>query len=410
MGVVSSAATSPRSGYRALLRRPGYPRFVLTVSLSRLAASMFITTGVLLVLSRTHSAALAGVTEAAGTMAGALSAPVLGAWLDVAPRRRVLIVFDQLLSASALIGLVLLAGRAPNWTLPVAAMVLSFTRPFTTGGFFSTMSEVAGVELLDQASSVEATSLNLSFVFGPALGGALAATIGPGGAVYVQAALTVLVAGLIAVNPAFELRSGERPERVGRAVRQGMRAIRHSLVLRRAGLASMLAVFGWGLMTIGFPLYAARLLHAGANAGGYLWGALALGSIIGTFALASTPSLRRAGLSYLALALSGLLWPLAASLSAGILLVGFTGVLEGPAFSGTIALRQRHAPAAVRSAVMNTLDGLMSLAGAAGAVLAGALADPVALVIIFAATNLLAATSAIWPATRRRRSPTQPDG
>ena len=108
--------TGPRGEYAALLRRPRYASFVLTVSLSRITSSMFITSGVLLVLGRTGSAGLAGLTAAASTLPGALSGPVLGAWLDVARRRRVLIVADQLLSVVALLAIVALAGHAPDWT------------------------------------------------------------------------------------------------------------------------------------------------------------------------------------------------------------------------------------------------------------------------------------------------------
>lgn len=400
---MTSTTRPARDRYRALLRRPGYPRFVVTVSLSRMATTMFITTGVLLVLARTHSAALAGATAAAGTLTTALSAPFLGAWLDVAARRRVLIVVDQLISVAALIGMVLLAGHAPGWTLVADAVALSVTRPFSTGGFFAAVSEIAGGELLDQASSIEATSLNLSFVVGPALGGALAGAIGPAGAIEIQSAMTAAVAILIALNPVFELRPQERPRRAAHAMRLGLRALVGSQVLRRTGAASALAIFGWGLMTVGFPLYASHVLHAGAHAGGYLWAGLALGSIIGTFAFPGRPSLRRAGVSYLALGISALLWPLAAVLWLGIAFVTLTGILEGPAYSGTIALRQRHTPAPLRSAVMNTLGAFTYTASSLGAVLAGLIARPGVLVLIFVGANLLAALIAgAWPGLGRR--------
>ena len=60
-------------------------------------------------LARTGSAVLAGATAAAAVLLGALAGPVLGAWLDVARRRRVLIVFDQLTSVVALLAMVALA-------------------------------------------------------------------------------------------------------------------------------------------------------------------------------------------------------------------------------------------------------------------------------------------------------------
>lgn len=377
--------------YGALLRRPGYPGFVLTVTLSRLTGTMFLTTGVLLVLARTHSTALAGATVAAGTITWALSAPLLGAWLDVVRRRRLLIVVDQLLSVATLIGFVLLAGHAPGWTLVVDAALMNLTRPFSVGSFFSAIAELAGPELLDRASAVEATSLNLSFVVGPAVAGALAGATTAATAIDVQAGATLLVAVLIALNPVFEVRSAERPERTLAALREGVGALRRDPTLGRTAVASILAMFGWGLMVVGFPLYAARNLHAGAHSSGYLWAGLALGSIIGTFALAGPPSLRRLGASYGALALSSLLWPLAGSLLLGVALVTLTGILEGPAYSGTIALRQRLTPPGVRAGVMSTLNAVTLVANSLGSALAGLLDRPLWLVFAFLAANLVAA-------------------
>ena len=175
------------------------------------------------------------------------------------------------------------------------------------------------------------------------------------------------------------------------ALAQGTQALARNPVLRATGAAGTLAAFGWGLMTIGFPLYAARTLHAGTNAGGYLWAGMALGSILGTFVLRGSPSRRRISLSYAILGLSALVWPLAHELTFGTLLVTLTGFLEGPAYSGTIALRQRHTPPAVRAQVMTTLTGIAMVAASAGAAIGGVVHQILPLVIAFAVINAAAA-------------------
>ena len=390
-----SSLTVAESGFRRLWRRPRYPGFVLTVSLARTSSFMFNTAGVLLVLERTGSAPLAGITAAAAVVPGALTGPVLGAWLDVARRRRVLIVIDQLLSVAGLIGIVALAGHAPNWTVPAVTVAYSLTRPFSMGSFFSSLAEIAGPELLDHASAIEATSLNLAVIIGPALAGALAGIIGAAATVELQAGLTLLVAGLVAVNPAFEARAEERPPTVSNALRTGLRALSRERVLRATSVSSSLAAFGWGLMLVGFPLYAVQMLHSPAHTSGYLWAAVAGGSILGTFVLHGPPGLRRVGLSYGILGLSALLWPLAGTLVVGIMLIGLTGFLEGPAYSGTIALRQRNTPPAARAQVMTTVASISALTLSAGAAIGGAIHDPRTLIIVFIAVNLAAAAAAI---------------
>jgi MFS family permease len=219
--------------------------------------------------------------------------------------------------------------------------------------------------------------------------------IGAAATVELQAGLTVLVAALVAVNPAFEARTIERAHSVSDALRTGLAALVRERVLLATSFSSSLAAFGWGLMLVGFPLYAVQTLHSPAHTSGYLWAAVAAGSILGTFALHGAPRLRRVGLSYGILGLSALLWPLAGTLAIGILLIGLTGFLEGPAYSGTIALRQRHTPPAVRAQVITTLSGVSGLTLAAGAALGGVIHDPVVLILVFTAINLVAALAAI---------------
>ena len=199
---------------------------------------------------------------------------------------------------------------------------------------------------------------------------------------------------LIAANPVFEARPVTRAESMRQALREGTRALLGHRLLRNISGASVLANFSWGLMTITFPLYAAQRLHAGTNASGYLWAAVALGSILGTFLLAGTPSARRVAGSYGVLAVSALLWPLAETLLVGFLLITLTGIIEGPAYSGTIALRQRHVPAAVRGQVFNTLGSLSLGAISLGSAVGGVLHRPVTAIVVFAAVNLLAAVIA----------------
>jgi MFS family permease len=356
-----------------------------------MSSAMFSVSGVLLVLERTGSPTLAGVTAAAATLPGSLSGPLLGAWLDVARRRRVLIVVDQVTSATALLGILALAGHGPGWTLPAVAVLYSVTRPFSSGTFFTALIEIAGPELLDSASAVEASSLNLSFVVGPALAGLLAGTAGAALAVVVQAGAALVVATLVAVNPVFEARPPEQAGSMAHALRQGLRALLVNPELRAVGAGSALANFGWGLMMVGFPVYASGQLHAGQHAGGYLWAAVATGSILGTFGLPGRASLRRVAGSYAVLAISALAWLLAHTIVVGLVLVTLTGFLEGPAYSGTVALRLRHSPPAVRNQVIITLSSVSLGAAALGSFTGGALHRIGPCVLVFTAVNLVAA-------------------
>jgi hypothetical protein len=107
--------------------------------------------------------------------------------------------------------------------------------------------------------------------------------------------------------------------------------------------------------------------------------------------LTGPATLRRIAISFGVLGLSALLWPLADTVIIGVVLVGLTGVLEGPAFSGVIALRQRHGPPTARAQIVTTIVGLAGIAVSLGATLGGVIHDPRVLIYIFVGLNLLAA-------------------
>src|ERR1700677_1465484 len=116
-----------RSQMFELLRRPGFARYFGTVAAARATGTMFNVSGVLLVLERTHDLTLAGIVVAAASLPAAVTGPFLGGWLDVTVSRRRLLVLDRAVTALALAAVLLLAGHAPNWVLPLAALLYGAT-------------------------------------------------------------------------------------------------------------------------------------------------------------------------------------------------------------------------------------------------------------------------------------------
>jgi MFS family permease len=362
-----------------LLRRPGYGRYFTIVAATRATGTMFIVGGPLLVLQRTHSLTLAGLVVAAETLAGALTGPVLGAWLDVTASRRRLLVLDRAVTILALAALLALAGHGPNWLLPVVAAILGATTPLSAGAFSSVLPEVAGTELLAIANTFEATSINTAFVIGPALAGVIAGTAGAAVVFVVQIAAGIVLSALIAVDQTFELRpehDGLAPSRIRHAIEQGLSSLWGIAPLRWNTLVGVIYVTGWGMLNVGFPAYAVKV-GAGAHSSGYMWAAVAVGSMASAFALRRLATRFRPrvliGSSFLAMAMSAAAWPLAGSLAVALALIVITGALEGPSLVALIAVRQRLAPPHLRGQVFSTAGSLDLAAIAAGAAIAGPL-------------------------------------
>jgi MFS family permease len=367
----------PRSELTRLMRRPGYARYFFIVAATRTTGTMFNVAGVLLVLQRTGSLVLAGLTVAAATLPGAVTGPFLGAWLDVTRSRRRLLILDRSLTTAALAALLLLAGHAPNWVLPLIAVVYGATSPLSSGAFSSVLPEVAGTELLNVANTFEATSINTAFIIGPALAGLIAGLASPALALEVQLAAGVLLALMIAGDHIFELRppgEHERPAHLRSAVAEGMRSLLSIAPLRWNTVVSMIYVAGWGTLNVGFPALAERV-HAPASASGYMWAAVSLGSMLSAFAFrqramrVSSGSL--IGCSFILMGLSAALWTLVGGIAGALLLIALTGVLEGPSLVALIAVRQKLAPPHLRGQIFATVSSLDLATIALGSALAG---------------------------------------
>src|SRR5918992_2216099 len=189
------------AGLRALRRAHGYPTFYSAATLARLADEMFSVGTVLLVLDRTGSAALAGVTVACVTLPSLVTGPLLGAWLDLRGKRRWLMVADQVIAASCVVAIALLAGHGPNWLLPAIGLLMGLTWPLSFGGFTSLIPVIVPERLLVRANALEATSFNVALIAGPAISGAISGLWDPAGALYVEAALTLAGLALVLAVP-----------------------------------------------------------------------------------------------------------------------------------------------------------------------------------------------------------------
>ena len=233
---------------------------------------------------------------------------------------------------------------------------------------------MAGPELLDAANAFEGASINAAFIVGPALAGLIAAARRAAAAIEVQ----IVTAWRwpsdrgrsdIRVRPEH----AEAPtEGMLHAVAQGLRATWQIRPLRWNLTIDVFYVLAWSTLNVGFPAFALAV-GAGAHAAGYMWAAVAAGSMLGGFALAGRP--RPRPLSdrrlLLAMAASAALWPLAGKVAVALVLIFLTGVLDGPGLVGLISIRQRLAPAHLRAQIFSTANSLHSAVIAAGAAGAG---------------------------------------
>ena len=366
-----------RAAITALRRSHGYPQFLVAATAARLADEMFPVGVVLLVLDRTGSPALAGLTVAAATLPGVISGPFIGAWLDRTGRRSLIYKVDRLLLAAVLVAILAAAGNAPNFVVPLLAFITGLTLPVTMTGFTSMIPLIVEEEILPSANAVEAASLNVSLIGGPALAGIIAAASGPPAAIVTEVVLTFVALVLILRIPDLNRGAASDPLPLREAIAVGLRHILHEPVLRVASAASAVNNLGWGVLMIVFPLWAAADLGAGTAASGAIWAAFASGSLFGALALSRYQArLPQEWVLYAGMVVMGagmLTWVLASSLAVALVLVVLTAVIEGPAVAAVFTLRQQRTPPGLQAQVMGTLGSVQVGVFAIGTAIGGPL-------------------------------------
>jgi MFS family permease len=185
-----------------------YERYLSAATAGRIADSMWLGV-VLLVLARTHDAGLAGAIVAAATLPTLVSAPLIGAWLDLTERRRAL---NEVLVIGALAVLLAIVGRAPAVAVLAVAVLAGAGAPLVTGGFSSLMPGLVPAARLPRANALESMTYGLADVAGPGLAGALAAAFGAPAALGGQMALAAVCLVLLATLPATAPPADERPQ------------------------------------------------------------------------------------------------------------------------------------------------------------------------------------------------------
>jgi len=350
--------------YRRLLAGAPARRLILASSLGWLGFGALGLAIVLTVQRSTGSPSAAGLALAGFAVGSGVLAPVRGRLVDRLGPRRALVPF-ALVSGAALLGLALAAekGAAPGLQIALA-LLGGLSVPPLIASARVVWPTVVPAEQLPQAYGVQALLGDLGGVGGPALAGAVAALLAPSGALVACALLPVAGTTLLARLP--------WPAPAPRAGRRGALA---SPGMRTLVLADLWLYAGFGGLEVVLPVVAAR--EGTAASAALPLAVFAAASAVASLVYGSraAPAGRRYLLGSLALTITCLplaaldtVWALAAVL-----------IAAGAAFAAVnvavYALLDAVAPEGTGAEALTWLTAAGAAGTAAGAALAGALAD-----------------------------------
>jgi MFS family permease len=206
-----------------------------------------------------------------------------GAVGDVFDRRRVLVVSQTfMLASAALLAVLTFSGDVTPWVLLALTFAVGTGRALTAPSWQAIQPQLVGRQLIPQAATLGAASVNVARAAGPALGGALVAAAG---AQWVFGLNAVSFLGVLAVLLLWRRERVETalgPEHVRSALRAGTRYVRSSprmkAILVRSGLFVIFASAMWALL----PVVARTDLRLGSGGYGLLLGAMGIGAVAGT--------------------------------------------------------------------------------------------------------------------------------
>ncbi|MEV0677629.1 MFS transporter [Actinosynnema sp. NPDC050436] len=368
-------------------------RYLVAAGLARLADEMVGVAVVLLVLSRTGSAALSGLVVACYTVPSIVSGPLLGAWLDRARRPVLALAGNQFLLALAAFGLVTAGDDVPALLVP--AFLAGITLPMTSGGFTSLVPRLAAD--VPRATSYDAMLFNVAAIGGPALAGVVSTAWSPDVAVVLLGALALVggawTCALRVPTHADAVTSSSLTE----AMRRGLRHLATTPPLLGTTVASVLSFGAVGMFAPVLPMHVATL-NVDQGYTGLVWAVFEVGCVAGLLALRRhLDRWRPERVVFTAVALYGVTvaaWPLAGSFAVLVGLAAVSGVAQGPTLTSTILARQRYTPAGLLGQVSTTGASLKLGAFAGGAALGGALEARVSttsVILLVAAVQLVAA-------------------
>lgn len=319
-----------------------------------------------------------------------------GAVADLANRRNVLLATQttMLVSVLGMTGFVLSGVITPPLLLAFG-LLLGIGAAFNAPVWMAMVPDLVPREMVPDAISLNSAAFNGARAIGPALGGIVVATAGPGVAFAINAASYVGVLAVILSFPAADWRPQEESP-MGKAIAAGVRYARFSpSLLWLLGVAAAFALTGASVLTL-LPNLTRDGLKGGATMYGLLLGVMGVGALAGAFSRAAAnaglgrrtlaASMALYGLGGIGIGLSGVPWLTGMLMTA----VGVVWVWGLTTLNATI---QTLSHSWVRGRALSLYTLAFSGVWPLGALLAGGVADAIgtahAVAVLSAAAALL---------------------
>ena len=384
----------------APLRHPAFQRLWLGLSISYLGDQFTIIALLWFVLQLTGSGAAVGLVILCFDLPGVATGAMLGRLLD-RYQPRLVMGFDNLARAAIIAAIPTLyaLGSLQLWHVLMLALLAGALSPATTAGVRAFVPHLVDDAALDRANALTASSLQFSYLAGPAAAGVAVARLGGPWALFIDAASFLLMGLLVLTLPTIA-----REPRVAQHAAANAHTPFCGLLLESFGtlfslphvpaitLLSLVFFFSYGPLEAALPVYSGQTLHANAGGYGLLWTGFGTGAFAGVLTLTKLSHRWRPGIALpmIAVLWGALLCPLffIRQLPLAMLFLGVAGASWAPYTPMETTLLQRLVPAEIRGQVFGARHSLVVAAAPLGAAFGGVLLQYLPAPLVIAISGL----------------------
>jgi MFS family permease len=332
-----------------------------------------------LVYSLTGSTVLLGLVGFASQIPVFLLAPIGGVVADAVNRNRVVIATQtsSMVLASILAALTI-SGHIQIWQIFLLASLLGVVNAFDIPARQAFIVEMVGREDLVNAIALNSSMVNGARLVGPAIAGILVSLVGEGWCFAANAlSYIAVIAGLLLMDVPERIIQPQAGSAL-RSISEGFGFVAATPPVRALMLLlGLVSLMGMPYSTL-MPVFADRILGAGAGGLGVLMGMSGAGALIGALALAAKRSLRGLGRwvawSSAAFGVSLILFSLSRTFWLSALLLVPVGCSMMVQMASSNTLIQSMIPDHLRGRVMSIYSMMFMGMAPFGALMAGALA------------------------------------
>ena len=363
------------------LRAPNYRLFMSGQLVSLIGTWMQMVAQAWLIYRLTGSAALLGLIGFAGQIPVFLLAPLGGVVADRAKRHRVLVVTQSLMMGLALIlASLTLFEIIEVWQIFALASLLGLANAFDIPARQALIVELVEREDLVNAIALNSSMVNRARIVGPAVARLVVATVGEGWCFLLNGLSYVAVVSALLRMQVVAPVARPAPTSAWQSVVEGFSFAWHTTPVRALllllGLVSLMGMPYAVLM----PIFADRVLAGGPDAYGILMSASGIGALAAAASLTVRKSVRGLG-RWVAASAAGfggclIAFSLSRSLWLSTLLLVPAGFFMMMEMASSNTLIQSMVPDRLRGRVMSVYSMMFMGMAPLGALMAGALAEP----------------------------------